>query len=142
MTDGQKKEIAGLRAAGAGYTAIARQMGIPRDTVRSFCRRNGMAGAAAEGREDAAGPPQDGFCRECGRALQQPEGMKKRVFCSKECREKWWHGHPERIKQRAVYSFTCAGCGGQFTAYGNAKRKYCSHECYIKARFGGGGADE
>lgn len=142
MTDGQKKEIAGLRAAGVGYTAIARQMGIPRDTVRSFCRRNGMAGAAAKGREYAAEPPQDGFCRECGKALQQTEGMKKRVFCSRECREKWWHGHPEKIKQRAVYSFICAGCGGQFTAYGNAKRKYCSHECYIKARFGGGGADE
>ena len=141
MTDGQKKEIAGLRAAGAGYTAIARQMGIPRDTVRSFCRRNGMAGAAAEGREDAAGPPQDGFCRECGKALQQPEGMKKRVFCSKECREKWWHGHPDRIRQRAVYSFTCAGCGQPFTAYGNAGRKYCSHGCYIRARFKGGCVD-
>lgn len=68
--------------------------------------------------------------------------MKPRVFCSDECRVKWWHEHPEKIKQRAVYSFTCAGCGGQFTAYGNSRRKYCSHGCYIRARFKGGDAGE
>jgi hypothetical protein len=37
-----------------------------------------------------------------------------------------------------MYSFTCAGCGVEFAAYGNASRKFCSHECYIKSRFGGG----
>ena len=47
MTDEQKSEITGLRAAGIGYTVIARQMGLPRDTVRSFCRRNGLAGETA-----------------------------------------------------------------------------------------------
>ncbi|MCI9560414.1 MAG: hypothetical protein HFG52_14545 [Lachnospiraceae bacterium] len=59
-----------------------------------------------------------------------------------ECRVKWWHEHPEKIKQRAVYSFTCAGCGKPFTAYGNSRRKYCSHECYIRNRFKGGDAGE
>ena len=133
MTDKQKSEITGLRAAGVGYTVIARQMGLPRDTVRSFCRRNGLAGETAGGKEEAAGCPEDGFCR---------EGMKKRVFCSKECREKWWHGHPDKVRQKAVYSFTCAGCGQPFTAYGNAGRKCCSHGCYIRAHFNGGGGDE
>jgi len=142
MTEEQKSEITGLRAAGDGYTVIARKMGLPRDTVRSFCRRNGLAGETAAGKEGAAGCPEDGFCRECGKVLRQPEGMKKRVFCSRECREKWWHGHPDQIRQRAVYSFTCAGCGQPFTAYGNAGRKYCSHECYIRTRFKGGGGDE
>jgi len=70
-------------------------------------------------------------------ALIQPEGVKRRAFCSKEYREKWWHSHPEEIRQKAVYAFTCAGCGGQFTAYGNSKRKYCSHECYTRVRFKG-----
>lgn len=142
MTDKQKSEITGLRAAGDGYTVIARKMGLPRDTVRSFCRRNGLAGETAAGKEGAAGCPEEGSCRECGKALRQLEGMKKRVFCSRECREKWWHGHPEQIRQRAVYSFICAGCGKQFDVYGDSRRKYCSHGCYIKARFGGGGADE
>lgn len=38
----------------------------------------------------------------------------------------------------AADSFTCAECGKPFTAYGNSKRKYCCHTCYIAARFKGG----
>ena len=137
MTEGQKKEIKRLRESGAGYTAIAGKMGIPKETVRSFCRRNGLAGQAVqEGSEDRQA--QEGSCRECGKPLQQTEGVKRRVFCSRECREKWWHSHPGEVRQRAVYSFTCTGCGKPFTAYGNSKRKYCSHECYIRNRFKGG----
>lgn len=80
-------------------------------------------------------------CRECGKPLVQVDGMKRRVFCSKECRVKWWKEHPERLNQRAVYQYTCPHCGKPFSAYGNSKRKYCSHACYISDRFGGG-ADE
>lgn len=141
MTEGQKKEIKRLRESGAGYTAIAGKMGIPKETVRSFCRRNGLAGGAAKGRPEE-GLAQDGVCRECGKPLQQKAGVKRRAFCSRECREKWWHSHPGEVRQRAVYSFTCSGCGQPFTAYGNAGRKYCSHECYIRTRFKGGGGDE
>lgn len=136
LTERQKEEVAGLRWAGLGYTAVAKKMGMPKETVRSFCRRNGLAGEMARTVQ-----PSDGQCRECGRGLQQKEGVKRRVFCCKECREKWWHSHPEQIRQRAVYSFTCAGCGAAFTAYGDARRKYCSHSCYIRARFKGGVAD-
>ena len=32
----------------------------------------------------------------------------------------------------------CPICGKTFMSHKNAKRKYCSHECYIKDRFGGG----
>ena len=81
-------------------------------------------------------------CKECGAALVQAEGMKTRVFCSAQCRKKWWKGHPEMLNKKAVYTHTCAGCGRKFTAYGNSKRKYCSHACYINHRFGGGGADD
>ena len=35
------------------------------------------------------------------------------------------------------YHFICRGCGKKFTSYSNKSRKYCSHECYIKHRFGG-----
>ena len=126
MTEEQKRKVSDLRRAGMGYTETARLAGVSRDAVRSFCRRNGLAGQAAQdGQEDA-----------------QTAGVKRRAFCSRECREKWWHGHPEQIRQRAVYSFICAGCGKQFDVYGDSRRKYCSHGCYIKARFGGGGADE
>lgn len=136
MTDEQKRKITALRQEGLGYTAIARRMNISKDTVKGFCRRNGLAGQRDTGTVAAKDR-----CRECGKSLCQTEGKKRRVFCCEECRVKWWHEHPEQIKQRAVYSFTCACCGKQFTAYGNSKRKYCSHECYIRNRFKGGKAD-
>jgi len=140
MTDEQKIEIMSLRREGFGYTAVAKRMGISKDTVKSFCRRNGLAGRmAVQGQECQT---QGGRCRECGKPLQQTEGMKRRVFCSDACRVKWWHEHPDKIRRRAVYSFICAGCGKAFTAYGNSKRKYCSHECYIRSRFKGGDGSE
>lgn len=134
MTDEQRNSVADFRREGYGYTAIAKKMNLSRDTVRSFCRRNGLSGDM----EKLIEQNQEGRCRECGAGLEQRNGVKRRKFCCKECREKWWHKHPDKIKQRAVYSFVCACCGEKFTAYGNSKRKYCSHECYIKARFKGG----
>lgn len=127
-----------LRQEGCGYAAIAKMLDLSRDTVRSFCRRNGLSGEMAKGQAEE--PPQ-GCCRECGNVLPQAEGVKPRIFCSKPCREKWWKEHPEHVNKRAIYSFTCACCGKLFTVYGNSKRKYCSHECYIRNRFKGGGAD-
>ncbi|MEY8334422.1 RNA polymerase subunit sigma-70 [Lachnospiraceae bacterium 47-T17] len=133
MTEEQKQQVIRLRKEGCGYTAVAHNVGVSKDTVKSFCRRNGLAGKlAVSANTQATG------CRECGRPLQQTEGMKQRVFCCDVCRVKWWHAHPEKIKQRAVYAFTCAGCGKPFTAYGNSKRKYCSHGCYVRSRFKGG----
>lgn len=130
MTKAQTEQIVRLRMQGCGYTVIAKRMELSRDTVRSFCRRNGLAG-----RISGRVVPDSERCRECGKVLEQIKGRKHRVFCSAPCRVKWWHEHPERIVKKAVYSFTCAGCGKTFTSYGNAKRKYCSHACYIHARF-------
>ena len=118
---------------------IAKQVDVSRDAVISFCRRNGLQEIKKPipvVNTDAAD-----VCRECGKPLIQVDRMKRRVFCSKECRVKWWKEHPERLNQKAVYQYTCPHCGKPFSAYGNSKRKYCSHACYISDRFGGG-ADE
>ena len=47
MTEEQKKQIIRLRKKGCGYTAVANKVGISKDTVKSFCRRNGLAGEMA-----------------------------------------------------------------------------------------------
>ena len=138
MTEEQKLQIIRFRNEGCGYTMVADRLGLSKDTVKSFCRRNGLNGKAVQ---TTSATIKGSVCRECGKAVTQEIGKKKRVFCSEECRTSWWHKHPEKIKQKAVYSFTCACCNQTFTAYGNAKRKYCSHECYIKSRFKGGDAD-
>ena len=135
----QKEQIKNLRGQGLSYAEIARQVNVSRDAVISFCRRNGLQ----EIKKPISVVENDtaDVCRECRKPLVQVDGMKRRVFCSKECRTKWWKEHPDRLNRKAVYQFTCPHCGKPFSAYGNSKRKYCSHVCYISDRFGGD-ADE
>lgn len=137
MTNEQKQKIAELRSSGTSYVKIGEALGISKDTVKTYCRRNNLTVTADE-RQDAPST----VCRMCGKPLVQTEKQKRRIFCSRLCREKWWHSHPEYLNKKAVYEFHCAGCGRPFSAYGNKSRKYCSHECYINARFKGGGNDE
>lgn len=136
MTGEQKEKIIRFRGQGFGYADIGRELGISKDTVKSFCRRNGLMISESQPVDDTD------RCRECGKPLARREKTKRRIFCCKSCREKWWKEHADRIDRKAIYGFTCAGCGKSFTAYGNSKRKYCSHACYIAHRFGGGVADE
>lgn len=136
MTNEQKQKITHFRSQGYGYADIGRELGISKDTVKSFCRRNGLMMSGGKSACDK------GRCRECGKPIVQQEKKKKRIFCCKSCREKWWTEHADKIDRKAVYTFTCFGCGKEFTAYGNKNRKYCSHSCYIAHRFGGGAANE
>ena len=39
-----------------------------------------------------------------GAALVQAKGMKTRVFCSAECRKKWWKEHPEMLNKKDIPS--------------------------------------
>ena len=133
MTSEQKSQILSLRGSGHGYADIATRLGISRDTVKSFCRRNGAAGIRALTRTK-----RQNCCPQCGKKLVQTEKQKPRRFCSDQCRQMWWNTHPEMVKQKAVYSYVCPTCGKAFTVYGNSHRKYCSHQCYVRARFQGG----
>ncbi|MDO4301293.1 MAG: RNA polymerase subunit sigma-70 [Clostridia bacterium] len=128
MTNEQKEKIIRFRNMGHGYAEIGREIGVSKDTVKSYCRRNGLKISDSKNVDK---------CRECSKPIMQYEKKKKRIFCCKACREKWWAAHPEQVNKKAIYSFECTFCGRKFTAYGNSKRKYCSHKCYIKDRFGG-----
>ncbi len=135
MTTEQRSQIFALRAQGCGYSTIAKAMELNKDTVKSFCRRNGAAGIRVTKQTE-----RQNRCPQCGKKLVQTEKQKPRRFCSDQCRQAWWNTHPEMVKQRAVYSYVCPTCGKPFTAYGNSHRKYCSHQCYVQARFQGGAA--
>ncbi|MCD8300575.1 MAG: RNA polymerase subunit sigma-70 [Clostridiales bacterium] len=130
MTNEQKMRVRELRAAGYGYVKTAREIGLSENTVRSFCRRNGLTGDMAE-QKDAGH-----VCLCCGKPVEQVPGRKEKKFCSDSCRMKWWNCHRDMVNRKAVNKFVCKHCGGEFNAYGNADRKYCSHACYVADRFG------
>jgi endogenous inhibitor of DNA gyrase (YacG/DUF329 family) len=133
MTDLQKQRITQLRGEGKSYAAIAGMLGISVNTVQSFCRRNNLSGVASASATDTQTAA---YCKQCGKALVRTPGKKPRKFCSDSCCAAWWAAHPDLLKRKALYSFVCAYCGAEFTAYGNAHRKYCRHACYIADRFG------
>ena len=43
MTNAEKKRIIWLREKGYGYAQIANRMGLPKSTISTFCKRNGLA---------------------------------------------------------------------------------------------------
>jgi hypothetical protein len=126
MQDVQKQQICRLRGEGLGYKAIASQLDLSVDAVKSFCRRlKAKADANAE------------KCQFCGLPLQKTKhGGDRKKFCSSKCRSAW---NNRRQKERTPEDDTrhvCACCGHEFFAYAYKQRRYCSRDCYIKARFG------
>lgn len=136
MNVDDKNRIIKLRKNGLGYKKIAQVLGMKESNVKTFCRRNGLNGTVQK-------PPVTVFpgieqkpCKNCGDLFLQYPGHKEKFFCSDACRIKWWNSHLSQVKRKAMYEYTCPTCGKKFYAYGNRNRKYCSHACYIKARFG------
>lgn len=135
MNAEQKDSIIKMRAEGMSYSGIAKALNLVEITVKKHYQRNHINVQRSIPQENTAYT----HCRECGAELHQIDKRKRRLFCGAACRALWWHKHPDLIKQKAVYSFKCACCGKDFSAYGNSHRKYCSHACYIKNRYRKGG---
>lgn len=132
MTKEQTTIINSLRSQGFGYKRIADRTGISANTIKSYLRRIDLPVTVASVSSDSH------ICKNCGAAVQQTIGRKEKKFCSDKCRNQWWNAHSDLIRRKAFYPFTCAHCGKETIAYGDAHRKYCSHKCYLADRFGGG----
>jgi endogenous inhibitor of DNA gyrase (YacG/DUF329 family) len=116
-------EIERLHTSGMGYRKIAKETDVPENTVKSYLRRL---------------KADELKCPVCGKPLISTPGHRAKKFCSDKCRMAWWNSHRSEVKRKAFYTITCACCGKAFSSYGNADRKYCSRECYLKDRFEGG----
>lgn len=138
MTQDQKQKVKELRLEGLGYQAIARIVGLSRDSVRSFCKWHDLAGhGCVVALNITEKKLKNVLCLHCDTPLiHKPKG-RTRKFCSDTCRQSWWSEHQEAKNQneKAIYNYTCRYCGRDFSAYGNRNRKYCSHSCYIKHRY-------
>ena len=133
MTNGEKVQIGQMRKRDLGYAEIARSLGLSVNTVKSYCRRNGLKGAAR-----ASIAVSENVCRQCGSVLKLTPGRKRKRFCPDACRLRWWHGHRELGKN--AQTIVCASCGKAFVT--DRMQKYCSHACYIRTRFGGAHGNE
>lgn len=128
MTTDEKNRVLQMRKDGVSCAQISLELGINVNTVKTFCRRNGVTGKQAEAETE------DKRCLQCGSPVHQRPGRKEKKFCSDACRNRWWNTHLNQVERRAFYTFTCAACGREFESYGNSHRKYCSRACAENAR--------
>ena len=128
MKEAEINRINRLRRQGFGYKRISDELGINVNTVKAYCRRHPLD----ETREEIT----PGICKQCGKTISIKRTVRPRKFCSDECRQTYWREHDSEIKRMAHYDYVCKYCGKPFTRYGKRDRKYCSHNCFIKERFG------
>ena len=124
----QKTLILYYREQHMTYRQIGEKLGLSPDTVKTFCRRKR---AQSERTEESV----QAQCRNCGAPVHLLPGRRERLFCSPACRTAYWRKH-NLLGGTPRY---CAGCGALLTG-GSASRKYCSHACYIRHRFGSSAA--
>ncbi len=124
MTEEEKAKIHELREQGLGYKRIAAELGMKLSSVQSFIKRSTAENQLI------------GTCRECGMQVKSTKGKKRKEFCSDRCRMRWWNAHRDSVKHRNSSVVKCRLCGAEFVTFGNRKRVYCSHECYVRDRRG------
>lgn len=130
MNELQKQKIVQYRNNGLSYNKISSLMNLSVNSIKSFCQRNNLGGVKSLNDTICT-------CENCGTLFSKVKGKKHKRFCSDKCRNSWWNNHQDQVKRKAYNEFTCACCNKKFISYGSRHRKYCSHECYIRDRFGG-----
>ena len=118
----QEEKIISLRKKGCEMVDIADSLGISRNTVKSICRQEGLLDVTK-------------LCEYCKTPLVVFPGTKEKKFCSDKCRMKFWNSGLGTPNCDGMEDCVCLNCGKAFKAYPKRKRKYCSHECYVEARF-------
>ena len=130
MTQEQKNTIIKMRSKGHSYAVIADALDVSKNTVKTFCNRNGLGGSTAKDHVD------ENKCKHCGAELKHTDGYRKKQFCNKKCSNAWWSNQTKKHRGK---EYVCPGCGKTFTASTKKTRKYCSFDCYISDRFHKGG---
>jgi len=123
MTGEQKQQIFLLRKKGLSFSKISEQMGISRNTIKTFCWRNALSDGEMEKPYYNRG--YRGFCKQCGKQLEQKP----------KSRQIWWSEHDGVMKRKSQVKSICQHCGKEFLSYSSQHRKFCSHDCYIKEYF-------
>lgn len=120
MTELQKNQIHKMRKQFVSYSEIAREIGLPANTIKSYCYRHGLhtTQLLLERR----------LCLCCGKPLP-PQKTRPLMYCSSKCRVKYWRAHRSNDTDMIVET-RCVVCGKTIYDYESAHRKYCSRECF------------
>lgn len=127
MTEAEKRKIIELRNTGLSYSEISSKLKLSRNTVASFCRRS----KCSERNET-----DNAHCLICRAMLEQTPKKRKKKFCCKSCKNKWWNAHRDELKSNRIVTKRCLSCGSEFKTYESKDRKYCSRRCYLGHRSG------
>lgn len=125
MTELQKENIIILRENGSSYKAIAEQLDLSVNTVKSYCQRHGLQ-TFVKVRNRVR------LCMQCCTEIPQTPHRKAKKFCCDKCRQLWWTAHSSLIHRNSQIELVCLICGKKFLAYPSKHRKYCSRLCYRK----------
>lgn len=125
MTKEEKNKILRLRANGNSYGQIAEELGVSKNTIASFIKRNEV---------NQSNELKESNCQNCGLSIRSLPKKKQRKFCSDACRMQWWNNNLDDVNKKAFYVIECKNCSKTFKTYGNRDRKYCSLECYNSSR--------
>lgn len=123
-----KTEIIRLRKNGLSYKDISIFLNMSINTIKSVCRRLKVEKQSIDTNRS--------ICLLCKASLAHINGKKEKKYCSDNCRMKWWNAHLDKVNKKSYSEHICLNCQKPFQSYANTKRKYCSHACYIVARFG------
>ena len=118
MTDIEKITIDALAANNVPVAKIAEQVGISRNTIKSYLQRKKAADV----------------CLNCGAVLKHFPHHKKKKFCSDKCRMHYWNTHPQEMALKKAIIIKCEHCGKDVLSYRKKARRYCSRACAVEGR--------
>ena len=129
MDEIQRQKIRKLRSQGYGYLRISSLLEISPNTIRSFCKRENIAGYIKTG-EQLRGKDNLQVCKQCGKKFYQIAGRKNKIFCSDSCCKVYWTLHKDKQRRLIPQKYNCIVCNKEYFEYPSRNRKYCSRECY------------
>ena len=124
MTENQKNLIKIYREKGMSYRKIAEELVVSINTIKTYCKRNGLGGVRKGNASAVEEKTMVTACEYCGKPVSQSKGRKHKRFCSNSCRNQWWNSHMESVERKANYECVCENCSRTFLSYGNRNRKY------------------
>ena len=118
MTIEEKAKIDNLISARYSVSQISQQLGLSKNTVKSYLQRKKMSDV----------------CLNCGAALKHISHHKKKKFCSDKCRMHYWNTHPQEMSLKNATIIKCENCGKEVFSYRKKPRRFCSRSCAAKGR--------